>query len=56
MLAHSNRPASSTFVASMDSPLKLSVYKQHPKYTKAFLTICPPVQKQNLLKLVLPLT
>lgn len=44
----------STFVASMESPTELSIYQQHPKQTKTFHTICPPVQRRILLKLVLP--
>lgn len=45
----------SAFVASSKPPMVLSIYQQHPKQTKTFHTICPPVQRRILLKLVLPL-
>lgn len=44
----------STFVASTEPPTALSISQQHPKQTKTFLTICPPVQRRILLRLVLP--
>lgn len=43
------RACISAFAASPESPTELSLYHRHPKHTKAFLPVCPPVQKGDLL-------
>lgn len=43
-----------TFVTSTEPPTVLPICQRHPKPSKTFHTICPPVQRLILLKLVLP--
>lgn len=43
-----------TFVTSTEPPTVLPICQWHPKPSKTFHTICPPVQRRILLKLVLP--